>query len=150
MHLVNRTPADTKLVGGGLSDSLFDLGGNSRLFGGAGNDFISAGAGDDVLDPGADGAKMYGGLGADTFHFGTERGASVVADFDPAQGDRLEFVGSARAAQVLAVQGGFEIHFDAGIGGFDWASGSVVTVATGCTAAQLAAATSWGADAILP
>ena len=88
---------------------LIGLGGNDRLTGSAGTDFLYGGEGDDILngkgtsggpldllqgDAGddrlyADGARMYGGTGADLFIYLSGQGETTIYDFAPGEGDRI-------------------------------------------------------------
>ena len=68
--------------------------GNDQLYGGAGNDVLYGGDGNDRVpgDAGAD--LLFGGVGADTFwfddgHTGLGAGRDRIADFNRAQGDKL-------------------------------------------------------------
>jgi Ca2+-binding RTX toxin-like protein len=144
-------------LGGGLGNDLILAGvGNDVLLRGDGNDTLDGGEGDDVLDAGADGGTLTGGDGADTFHFGLRPNLPdrpdqmlVVTDFDPSRGDILAFTGSPRAMQILAVPdgSGFMVHFDAGLGGDDWAHGSEVYVRTTASLEAFCAAIRSGAAA---
>ena len=69
------------------------LDGNDTLIGGAGGDELVGGGGDDVLTGGA-GAdhfvfRFYGSMTGDT----AETGHDTITDFDPAEGDIIEFRG---------------------------------------------------------
>ncbi len=88
---------------------LLGLGGDDRLTGSAGTDFLYGGDGDDILngngsgggpldllqgDAGndrlyADGARMYGGTGADLFIYRSGTGETTIYDFAPGEGDRI-------------------------------------------------------------
>lgn len=91
---------------------LMGLDGNDRLIGTAGTDFLYGGKGDDSLDGRgtsgsldllqgdegedtlyADGARMYGGSGADTFVYRSGTGETTIYDFNPGEGDRLSLRG---------------------------------------------------------
>ncbi|MBE3640078.1 calcium-binding protein [Mangrovicoccus algicola] len=93
------------LLGGGGDDTLFGGRGFDRLSGGAGSDYLDGGNGRDTLDGGAGpGVDTYwGGRGADRFVFtvsgeqGERDDLTVILDFDAAQGDRIDLVGSGRA-----------------------------------------------------
>ncbi|HYD70968.1 M10 family metallopeptidase C-terminal domain-containing protein [Azospirillum sp.] len=80
------------------NDSILGGVGNDTLVGGRGNDIIDGGAGDDVLagDGHAGLAGIYGadtligGAGADRFAYAVMPGHDVVADFNAAEGDRIQ------------------------------------------------------------
>jgi Ca2+-binding RTX toxin-like protein len=95
------------LLGGQGGDLITAHGGSNILNGNRGLDTVTGGAGDDVvrggqgsdqLAGGAGADHLYGdlgddtlrgGAGADTFHFATGGGHDVIADFNPAEGDRI-------------------------------------------------------------
>jgi hypothetical protein len=108
------------LKGGKGADLLAGGTGNDKLKGGAGNDVIRAGDGDDVLNGGGGNDKLFGGAdnnvlrgqggrdlldgdtgddllvggaGADTFIFSDTYGNDTIADFSPAEGDRIKLSG---------------------------------------------------------
>lgn len=67
-------------------DKLWGRGGNDNLLGGEGNDYLIGEAGDDTLS---------GGAGADFFVFTSLKdGIDKITDYNPAEGDKLVFVGS--------------------------------------------------------
>lgn len=81
------------------SDQVFGDVGNDTVYGGKNNDTIHGGQGDDLLfgdmaddqlwgDRGND--TLTGGVGADLFCFAQVSGADTVADFNAADGDRLQ------------------------------------------------------------
>jgi Ca2+-binding RTX toxin-like protein len=72
---------DDTIFGGGGNDTLLGSPGADLLFGGAGDDFLNGGIGD--LD------IMVGGLGADQFYYFGGFGQDAVADFNPAEGDKI-------------------------------------------------------------
>ena len=98
---------DDRLIGEGGHDRLFGEEGRDLLRGGLGRDTLSGGpdadrllggggadrlfgnAGDDRLDGGPGADWLAGGPGADIFVLRPGQGADTIADFDPAQGDRL-------------------------------------------------------------
>jgi Ca2+-binding RTX toxin-like protein len=98
---------DNGLQGNAGDDNLAGMGGGDRLFGGDGKDVLKGGGGsdrlegqigDDLLIGGADRDVLLGGEDADTFAWwsvsDTGTGAStadLVADFNFADGDRLDF-----------------------------------------------------------
>jgi Ca2+-binding RTX toxin-like protein len=78
---------------GNAGHNILDGGmGNDALNGLAGNDTLTGGGGNDTLDGGAGADSMEGGLGADVFLFGsaTEADGDVIADFNVAEGDRID------------------------------------------------------------
>jgi Ca2+-binding RTX toxin-like protein len=162
MYLVDRNRTD-RLVGteqsdyawgGDGDDTITGGGGDDRILCGSGRDVADGGDGNDFLDAGTGGGTLSGGGGADTFRFGYRPNLPdrpgetlVVTDFDPLQGDRLAFAGSAKAAAIVAAPdgSGYVIHFDCGIGAQDWAAGSEVFVRTTAGLAAFGAALDWGA-----
>ena len=91
------------LLNGNKGDDFADGGeGNDFLRGGQGNDTLIGGTGNDILvgDKGSD--SLVGGSGADTFLVRVDaasghadpNGADRIADFNPAEGDRLGIVGN--------------------------------------------------------
>ncbi|MBU8545813.1 MULTISPECIES: calcium-binding protein, partial [Roseomonadaceae] len=66
--------------------------GADTLYGGAGNDTLIGGDGTDLLDGGIGADSLVGGDGADVFLFRSamEANDDVVADFNVAQGDRID------------------------------------------------------------
>ncbi len=106
---------DDLVFGGGGNDVLFGSEGNDTLNGGPGNDSLDGGPGNDILDGGPGNDTLYGGAGLnlltggrgrDTFRLGAlagdelleypglgpvADGFSVVTDFNPNQGDTLNF-----------------------------------------------------------
>jgi Ca2+-binding RTX toxin-like protein len=127
-----------------------------RLIGGDGLDDLVGTVGPDRITPGLGGARMTGGDGGDFFHIPYRANLPdnpsqllVITDFDPSEGDTIGFVGSARAATIVEGRDGYMVHFDAGIGGQDWAGGGELLIMTDATLAEVSAATSWGADTVL-
>lgn len=99
-------------VHGGAGDDVIDGGeGSDALAGGQGDDVLRGGQGADVLagDRGAD--TLVGGAGPDVFRFMAGGGADVVADFDAAEGDRIQAAGP-----YAAVQAGAHVLVDFGDG----------------------------------
>ncbi|KOR34122.1 hypothetical protein AM228_25910 [Planktothricoides sp. SR001] len=97
-----------RLDGGDDDDILNGNMGNDEVRGGAGNDFCRGGQGDDLIDGGAgddiligdrDFDILIGGSGADFFVLQMQNAsedagrADRIADFNPAQGDRIKIVG---------------------------------------------------------
>ena len=77
------------LFGNAGSDVLFGGGGNDTLFGGAGDDALFGDLGNDRLAGDAGNDTLTGGAGADVFVFSTGSGADRIADFNAADGDRI-------------------------------------------------------------
>jgi len=112
------------LDGGEGNDSLFGNLDDDTLAGGTGNDVLRGGKGNDVLfgeagndilygDLGSD--TMIGGLGADTFVLNAEAivdsaRADVIADFNPAEGDRLAVPLGVPLFEVLVLPGNAEFN----------------------------------------
>ncbi|HEV2531509.1 family 16 glycosylhydrolase [Phenylobacterium sp.] len=90
---------DDLVFGEAGNDIVYGNLGNDTLFGGSGDDIVRGGQGDDVLN-GQDGNDwlsgdrghdtLTGGAGTDTFHTFSGAGVSVVTDFNPAEGDRVQ------------------------------------------------------------
>ena len=97
--------ADT-LTGGFGVDEIIGQDGDDLIAGGAWSDQIFGGAGNDFINGGFGFDRVNGGGGADRFyHVGVEgHGSDWIQDFQPAQGDRLVFGGSARPDQ-------FQVNF---------------------------------------
>lgn len=113
-RLEGRTGNDL-VIGNRGNDVLIGNSGNDNLIGGSGNDNLIGGAGRDRLEgvyrgaaqPGAGEVDtLRGGANADVFILGNQQQVyyadgqpssdyAVVADFNPAQGDRLQLRGSA-------------------------------------------------------
>jgi len=81
---VNGNIGDDIVHGDDGNDTVFGGQGNDMVFGDAGNDRLSGDLGDDVL---------VGGPGADQFLFRAGSGLDRVADFNPAEGDRIVLPG---------------------------------------------------------
>ncbi|HEY0834000.1 MAG TPA: M10 family metallopeptidase C-terminal domain-containing protein [Azospirillum sp.] len=84
--------ADDQLYGNADADDLHGGQGGDALYGGQGADTLRGGVGDDTL---------AGGQGADVFLVGGDAGTTLIADFDPGEGDRLALV-VAGAPEVTA------------------------------------------------
>jgi Ca2+-binding RTX toxin-like protein len=89
------------LYGEAGNDFLFGGDGDDFLFGNEGNDFLSGDFGDDILLGGAGVDTLIGGFGADTFipgdydvdQLADNVSTDFIADFNVAQGDRLDVFG---------------------------------------------------------
>lgn len=77
---------DDILVGGTGSAQEYGGAGNDVLIGGFGNNLLVGGPGNDQLYAGPGHDLLIGGRGADFFDCGSS-GMSVIADFNPADGD---------------------------------------------------------------
>lgn len=78
-----------RVTGNILDDFLYGQDGNDTLDGGlSGHDHLFGGRGADRLIGGAGITQMHGGAGADLF-IAHPRGRTIIADYDPAAGDRL-------------------------------------------------------------
>ena len=90
------------IVGSSHSDRIYITTGNKSIYGGPGNDHLMGNsgihlygnAGDDQLymTNGSGYTRMYGGIGSDTFHFDRHRGAVIIEDFTPDEGDKIVFM----------------------------------------------------------
>ena len=69
---------DDNVYGGGGPDALYGGQGDDRLFGGNGEDHLFGSAGNDI---------MLGMGGGDRFHFASNSGQDIIADFDVNGGD---------------------------------------------------------------
>jgi Ca2+-binding RTX toxin-like protein len=79
------------MLDGGDGNDVLDGGdGSDVLDGGRGNDTLDGGAGDDVLTGGPGDDVLTGGSGADVFVFDHFSGSSVITDFNPDEGDRIQ------------------------------------------------------------
>jgi Ca2+-binding RTX toxin-like protein len=78
---VNGNRGDDLVYGGDGNDTVFGGQGNDTVYGDNGNDWVSGDLGNDVL---------YGGAGADRFLFRLGSGNDWAADFNFAQGDRIQ------------------------------------------------------------
>lgn len=85
--LISGSPQNDRIKGRIGEDTLQGSGGDDIINGGGGYDQISGDGGNDTL---------RGGPGADSFLFyiGDDTGSDVILDFNPDQGDRLEFFGT--------------------------------------------------------
>lgn len=109
------------LSGGNGDDTVLGGSGDDEVFGGLGRDVVKGGSGDDSL-LGEDGVdRLHGGSGADTllggegndylfgdedadlFVFSTGSGTDRIADFNQAEGDRLDFTALGVDAGSVAV-----------------------------------------------
>lgn len=75
--------------------------GNDRLIGGQAADLLVGGNGQDVLAGGPGDDDLVGGRGADRFIVG--EGKDAISDFQPAQGDRIDF-GAVEFGDLVARQ----------------------------------------------
>lgn len=90
-------------VHGGQGDDVIDGGdGSDALAGGQGKDVLRGGDGADMLSGDRGNDTLMGGPGADVFRFSAGGGADVVLDFNAAEGDRLQVLGSYTLSQVGA------------------------------------------------
>jgi lysophospholipase L1-like esterase len=76
------SPSDVNIVGGG---------GPEFLTGNSGNNIITAGSGNDVLSGGGGNDTLVGGSGADQFDISAVAGNVTIFNFNPAQGDFLDW-----------------------------------------------------------
>lgn len=86
------------LIGGAGNDMLYGGAGDDTLFGNADRDTLRGGAGADVLDGGSGQDMLFGGAAADQFVFrhaeNFVRGTfDTIADFSPAEGDKVDLSG---------------------------------------------------------
>jgi serralysin len=95
------------------ADAVLGGAGADLVRGGQGNDLLNGGGGDDQIfgDLGAD--TMTGGPGADIFHFALGGGVDVVADFNLADGDRIQLDG---APAYAVAQSGSDTVISIGVG----------------------------------
>lgn len=109
------------MFGGEGRDTLVGQDGNDILSGGQDKDVLRGGAGEDVLEGGDGVDRLHGGAGADTltggsgndylfgedgadtFVFESGTGIDEIADFDQAEGDRLDFTQLGVALEDVAV-----------------------------------------------
>jgi serralysin len=78
-------------INGNLGDdSIHGAAGASTIYGGQGNDYLVGGPGNDVLSGDLGNDTMVGGPGADRFRFRPGSGQDWVADFNSAEGDRVQ------------------------------------------------------------
>lgn len=82
---------DDSIWGGFGEDCLSGGSGNDAIWGGEGSDALFGAAGDDTLVGGMGLDRIVGGPGADLFVPRADwRSMDVIADFSPAEGDRLD------------------------------------------------------------
>ncbi|MCK6444168.1 calcium-binding protein [Elstera cyanobacteriorum] len=79
------------LSGGKDEDTLLGGDGSDTLVGGAGEDWLHGGTGADRLNGGRDEDWLIGGSGADRFILSQGSSNDYVLDFNPTEGDRVEF-----------------------------------------------------------
>jgi Ca2+-binding RTX toxin-like protein len=90
------------LIGHGADDFLFGQHGHDTLLGAGGNDQLFGGSGNDLLIAMGGFNNLWGGSGGDRFSVHVS-GRTVIADFNPAEGDTIDFRSHyARQADVLA------------------------------------------------
>ncbi len=78
------------------NDTIAGFGNSDYLLGGSGLDSISGLGGLDTLVGGSGNDTLTGGTGADIFRYESQAdGTDVITDFNTAQADKLQFVGSA-------------------------------------------------------
>lgn len=91
--LLSGQAGNDTLRGGSGRDILYGGDGNDVLNGGRGDDTLIGGAGDDILVGGVGADTLLGGVGADRFQYRSvdEAVGDVLMDFDPEEGDCIEF-----------------------------------------------------------
>ncbi|MGQ9368604.1 calcium-binding protein [Azospirillum sp. ST 5-10] len=104
---------DDDIYGQIASDSLVGGDGADEIFGGQGGDTISGGEGNDWLTGNRDDDLLYGGAGADTFVFRETMGTDTIADFNAAEGDKIELLGS-QTYVLTESEGNAMLRFDSG------------------------------------
>jgi len=134
---VDRLVSIENAAGSVHADVLSGSNAANRLLGDAGDDLLSGRGGDDILAGGAGADRLEGGSGADLFVFAeADAGRDVIADFDAAEGDRIDlsgidadpvtwwaddaftwvgaaaFSGAAGELRVAAADGGWEVSGD--------------------------------------
>ncbi|WP_297696822.1 family 16 glycosylhydrolase [Phenylobacterium sp.] len=87
--LVTHT-GDGLLYGNLGNDTLQGADGHDVMRGGQGDDSLSGGAGDDWLSGDRGHDTVAGGAGADVFHSFADAGVTMVTDFHPEEGDRVQ------------------------------------------------------------
>ncbi|MBB3937976.1 FG-GAP-like repeat-containing protein [Aureimonas phyllosphaerae] len=90
---VNGNQGNDLVLGNQGSDTVHGGQGDDLAHGGQGDDFVFGDLGNDEIwgDRGND--TLTGGAGADTFRFAANSGTDIIADFNEAEGDRLDFQG---------------------------------------------------------
>jgi Ca2+-binding RTX toxin-like protein len=128
---------DNLLLGNDGANTLAGANGGDLIFGAGGNDMLSGGSGNDRLVGGAGNDTLLGGPGIDSFVFSGAFGVDLIADFDTAEGDVIDFSGLAAITSWADLTAG---HLSTGAGG--WAEisvrGNAVTL-QGVTVAMLSA-----------
>lgn len=122
--LLNGNAGADNLVGNGGNDNMLGGNGNDSLFGGVGLDSLSGGRGNDHLY-GGNGADILngnigndvldGGGGPDTFVFNNGFGHDTIADFNTADGEKIDL------SHVTAIGGFYGLvhyHLHVGADGF--------------------------------
>ncbi|WP_061933701.1 SwmB domain-containing protein [Aureimonas sp. AU22] len=97
--LILGNQGDDTVNGNQGNDTVHGGQGNDLVHGGQGDDLVFGDLGDDEIWGGLGNDTLIGGEGADTFAFGLGSGLDVVADFNAADGDRLDFQGQAYVVQ---------------------------------------------------
>jgi len=103
------------LAGNSGADKLTGSSGNDNLVGGDGNDTLTGNSGADTLSGGHGNDQLKGGAGHDMFVFADGFGHDTVADFDPANAEKIDL------SQVTAITGFHDLvhhHLHVGAGGF--------------------------------
>lgn len=81
----------------------------NRLIGDAGDDDLAGRGGDDALSGGTGADRLEGGHGADLFVFAeVDAGRDVIADFNAAEGDRIDLSGIDAVAATPFEEDGFQ------------------------------------------
>ncbi len=89
---LNGLAGDDYLFGGDGDDALNGGDGQDYVSGGLGHDILNGGAGSDTLDADTGDGPINGGTGSDSFRIAAiEPGQVVITDFNPSQGDSLDF-----------------------------------------------------------
>jgi Ca2+-binding RTX toxin-like protein len=116
-HVVGAGANDV-IDGGAGNDLIRGMGGNDTLKGGAGADVLEGGDGADLLDGGAGDDIVTGGGGGDRFVAARGNDVDYVADFNAAQGDRIDLsaTGVARFTDLSIRQVGADTVLSFGAG----------------------------------
>jgi Ca2+-binding RTX toxin-like protein len=130
-NTVQGTAGNDTLVGDSTANLFDGLGGNDTIYGLGGNDTIAGGDGVDKIEGGKGNDGLAGGTGGDLFIFAPGSGTDTIADFDFANGDRID--ASAYGVISLADLSEFTFDGDDTIIGFD-ANNSVRVIGVDLTA----------------